>query len=72
MTKITNDFHGTEYRTRKSPKELRKIAEKNPHYFSAAEKRFVRKVQKKLCGMASCSCGWGIFSERGRQEWENA
>jgi len=70
MTSITNDFHNTEYETRLTPLEIRRILNTNPDDRNDADKRFVRRCRKVLCGFTGCVCG-GELSERGKQEWRN-
>jgi hypothetical protein len=64
MTTLTNNFHNTTYRTRKSDDELYAI--KHRLYDGTAtdaDKRFRRRVRNALCGSDDCTCG-GTFGER--------
>ncbi len=58
MTTLTNDFHGTEYRTRKAIEECLDIVDRIcGNTATDAEKAFVRRVNRALCGMPTCCCG---------------
>lgn len=69
MTTITNNFHGTQYRTRMSPAEIRRIMDTNPDNRDTADRRFVRRCRRALCGMTDCTCG-GELGERGPQGYD--
>ena len=57
MTILTNDFHQTEYRTRKTLDEVRAIADRVAGYTATpAERAWARKVRKALCGSSECRC----------------
>lgn len=64
MTTMTNEFHRTEYQTRKTREELNAIDQKNPWDWTEAEKSLVRKVRRTLCGAADCKCAENSFGER--------
>lgn len=57
MTTLKNNFHGTEYRSRKSQEEIDRIANTWPADRTPAEKAFVRRVRDALCGAKGCQCG---------------
>lgn len=57
QTILINTFHNTEYRSRKSAVEIDRIASKPPWCRTEAEKQFVRRVWRKLCGIDNCLCG---------------
>ena len=57
LVAIYNDYHRTEARVR---------VPGLPHTLSDSQ---VRRVRRKLCGMAECTCG-GVLDERGGQEVE--
>jgi len=69
MLTLINDFHNTEYRTRKSHIELFEITERLASYYRATEtdKRFSRRVFAALCGVDGCCCGSAPFGERGER-----
>ena len=67
---ITNDFHGTEYRTSKSGEEIRQIINTEPSDRTQTERAWITRVRKSLCGIIDCTCG-GELSERGNQIWED-
>jgi hypothetical protein len=63
---LTNDFHNTEYRTRKSASQLRGIAYRVYSYTASdADKALVRRIKGALCPswQSGCVCG-GNFGER--------
>jgi hypothetical protein len=64
LTVMTNDFHGTEYRTTKTRDELNAIDQKAPWHRTETEQAFVRKVRRTLCGIEGCTCGTNSFGER--------
>ncbi len=68
MTTIKNNFHNTEFVTTKPATEIRRIINTNPADYTPAEKSWVHKVRKALCGTPNCTCG-GELSERGPQEY---
>lgn len=60
MTTLINTYHGTTYKTRKSASEINKIEEKwycRYHTLTAAEKQFIQRSRRALCGMSDCGCG---------------
>ena len=61
---IKNKYHNTTYRTRKTEEELYLIEQTAPWDRSAAEKAYIRKIKKALCGIDSCTCS----GELGRRE----
>ncbi len=64
MTTLTNTFHNTEYRSTKSLDEIDRIVSTNPWNRADAEKAFVHRVRKALCGVDGCTCG----DDLGRRE----
>jgi hypothetical protein len=71
MITITNDFHDTEYKTRKTKEELNSIWIKaGTPYESKTDKTFRHKVWNALCGIEGCTCG-GAFGERPSMNWIN-
>lgn len=64
LTILTNSFHNTEYRTRKTRDELDAILNTAPWDRSDSEKAFVRKVWNHLCGADGCTCGHTDLGER--------
>lgn len=65
MRTLTNDYHDTEYRTRKSETDLRAIADRiGAGVGTDADKAFVRRVHNALCGSDTCTCGRDIFGRR--------
>jgi hypothetical protein len=61
---VTNKFHRTEYRTRKTREELDRIADRiAAGHATPAEKRLERKIWRTLCGMSDCKCS-GYFGIR--------
>ena len=68
MITITNNFHDTEYRTRKSAEEINRVIMTEPYSRTAAERTWVNKVRRALCGMLDCTCS-GELGERGNQEY---
>lgn len=69
MLTITNDFHDTEYRTRRSAEEIERMVNTPRYMWTRAEKQFARRCWNTLCGSEECTCG-GPLGERGPQEWE--
>jgi hypothetical protein len=57
MHTLTNSFHRTEFGTSKAEAEIEAIRNKAPWDRTEAERRWVRKVWKTLCGIAGCTCG---------------
>ena len=68
MTIIKNDFHNTEYNTPKTCGEVRYIFFIQPECRTQAQKAWVSRVRRKLCGSKMCTCG-GELGERGMQEF---
>ena len=68
MTTIKNNFHNTEFVTTKTADDINKIIGTNPADYTPAEKSWVTKARKALCGISYCTCG-GELSERGPQEY---
>jgi len=66
---IVNSFHGTKYKTNKSGEEICRIIGMEPSRRTSAEKAWVNKVRRSLCGISGCCCG-GELDERGIQMWE--
>lgn len=64
LTILTNSFHQSEYRTRKTRDELDAIESAAPWNQSDSDKAFVRKVRDKLCGIKGCTCGQNSYGER--------
>lgn len=64
MTTLRNTFHNTEYRSTKDIDEIERIASTPPWNRTKAEKAFVRRVHKALCGIKDCQCG----DDLGRRE----
>lgn len=72
MLTLTNSFHGTEYTTRKSARELDAICLRiGQGTATAADRAFARRVHAALCGSPGCTCG-GQFGERPARQWEDA
>lgn len=63
MITIKNDFHDTEFRTKKTAEEINKIRNTPPDARTDAERAWVNKVRRTLCGIIGCTCG-GEFGER--------
>jgi hypothetical protein len=60
-----NDYHNTEYVSRKSPEELEAITERVwASRATPADKAFVRRMHDALCGSDTCTCG-DLFGRRG-------
>ena len=57
LTILTNSFHNTEYRTRKSEDEIQFIRESAPWQRTEAQNAFVRRARLALCGSRECTCG---------------
>ena len=55
--KLINTYHNTMYHTRKSADEVDRIASTPPRHRTPAEKQFVRRVRRTLCGINNCQCG---------------
>jgi hypothetical protein len=66
---VINDFHNTEYRTRKSLEEIRRILDTPPWDRAKKDQAWVLKVKRQLCGIESCTCGDSLGA-RGSQNWE--
>jgi hypothetical protein len=64
MATLKNNFHDTEYRSNKDINEIEHIAQTPPWDRTAAEKAFVRRARRALCGVKNCQCG----DELGRRE----
>lgn len=64
FTILTNSFHNSEYRTRKTRDELDAIENTAPWNLSDSDKAFTRKVWRTLCGINGCTCGQNSFGER--------
>ena len=64
MTNLTNTFHVTEYRTRKSPDDLNRLRHGNPFTRDPADRRFVARVRRALCGVDGCVCARNDLGER--------
>jgi hypothetical protein len=56
LTVLTNSFHGTEYRTRRTREELDRIIWTHRMDRTDAERAFVRRAWKALCGIEGCTC----------------
>ncbi len=69
MIKIKNSFHGTEYRTTKSPEEIKEILDLAPWHRTAREDKWVDRVRTRLCGVEGCECS-NDLGARGKQDWE--
>lgn len=54
---LRNTYHGTEYRTRKCPQEVYRIASTPAWDRSESERAWVRRVWRRLCGVEGCTCG---------------
>jgi hypothetical protein len=63
-TILSNSFHGTEYRTRKTREDLDRIDQTNPWDRTEAERAFVRRAARALCGSKECRCATNSFGER--------
>jgi hypothetical protein len=64
MYTYKNSFHGTEYISKKSPMELLEIDKRVYNgYPTDADKAFVRRMRKALCGVSGCKCG-DVFGRR--------
>lgn len=66
MTILTNNFHGTDYRTHKTRDELEAIADRVARAFpgeAKTDKAFVRRVRRALCGCDGCTCARNVFGE---------
>ncbi len=67
--KMTNSFHGTSFSTRKTPAEVEAIADRIAEGNSTdADRAFVRRAKRALCGSPGCNCGRDIFRRQGPQE----
>lgn len=65
LTILINDFHNTEYRSRKTREELEAIEHRiNTFAADAADKALARRAWNALCGIEGCTCGQGLFGER--------
>jgi len=64
MTTLTNSFHGTEYRTPKTRKEINQILNTHPDNRTPAQAAWVHRVAKALCGVDGCTCGRNELCER--------
>jgi hypothetical protein len=51
---ITNSFHGTEYRTRRSHESLVDLVRYG--IATDADRRFARRAKRALCGSDDCTC----------------
>lgn len=72
MLTLTNDYHGTEYTTRKTARELDAICLRiGQGTATETDKDFARRVHGALCGSPDCSCG-GQFGERPARQWQTA
>ena len=61
--RLSNTWHKTEARTRKSKDELQQIYERWYWYMStAADVALTNKLRRALCGFSGCRCG-GHFAE---------
>lgn len=56
LTILTNSFHNTEVRTRKTRRELDALLHNDPLDRTEAEKAFVRRIHGALCGVKGCEC----------------
>ena len=64
LTILTNSFHGTSYKTRKTREELDAIAVRvQVGVATDAERAFARKVRGVLC-VEDCRCARSVFGER--------
>lgn len=65
MLTLTNNYHDTEYATRKTEAELDAIADRIGQGIGTdADKAFARRVHNALCGSPDCTCGRDIFGRR--------
>jgi hypothetical protein len=65
LTVLSNSFHSTEYRTRKSEPEVERLRHAEPHFgMSGAERAWVRRVRRTLCGVEGCTCATTQLGER--------
>lgn len=56
LTILTNDFHNTSVRTRKTRDELDRLLQTDRYDRTDAENAFVRRVRNALCGVKGCEC----------------
>ena len=56
MNLIKNDFHNTEYHTRKTDAEIQAILDTAPWDRSKKDKQWVYRVWSTLCGIKDCTC----------------
>lgn len=65
MRVLTNKFHGTEYHTNKTESQVQAIIDDhNRGVLSSADRAWVRRVRKALCGHDDCCCGVTALRER--------
>lgn len=58
LNTLTNSFHNTEYRTRRSNDEIDALEGSLANgTATAADRQFVRAVRAALCGSPDCTCG---------------
>ena len=58
ITILSNDFHGTEYRTKKTREELEAMYGRAYQGTATdAEKAMLRRIRRALCGTEGCRCG---------------
>lgn len=65
MTTLINNFHRTEYSTRKSEAQVQDIQDAHwgARALTTAEKKWSRMVRTILCGSDTCTCS-GMMGER--------
>lgn len=65
MDTLINTYHNSEYRTRKTWQERQAILDRyNWGTPSDADKAYIRRVERALCGIDTCLCGHNALSER--------
>ena len=63
-TTLTNNFHGTEYTTTKTRGEIDRILDTQPDDRTPAQRRWVTRVRRELCGINGCTCALNDLGER--------
>lgn len=64
MTILKNSFHKTEYRTNLSDDEISRRRERSWWGLTDAQREWVRRVQRTLCGIDGCCCAGSNLCER--------
>jgi len=64
MIRLTNRFHRTSFKTRKSLDEVAAIRQADPDRLTPAQREWISTVRRRLCGVKGCTCATTPLGER--------